>query len=29
LALNPKDRLIPEEAFLHSFLNYQVKLSWC
>jgi serine/threonine-protein kinase PRP4 len=27
LALNPKDRLIPEEAFLHSFLNYQVKLS--
>lgn len=27
LALNPKDRLTPEEAFLHSFLNYQVKLS--
>ena len=26
LALNPKNRLTPETAFQHPFLNYQIKL---
>ena len=26
LALNPKNRLSPETAFQHPFLNYQIKL---